>query len=123
MSDLINLLEGLKSLSKQIKNGEVYEPYYEAKTNYENLNEQTKTMLAEAEMESSNRSQSVEVKLTQTEINRWALRSTTYKTHLEGVREARKKLNQTLAKLKATEARLEILRSLNKHVDTDNFNS
>jgi len=110
--DIITLQQAFESIGLEIKNG-IYHRYYEAKSTFENLEEQKKTMLAVSEMKQLNG--------TQTEITRKALVDSDYLEFLEGLAQARIIMNRTFAKLKALEARLDIYRSLNKHFDNTNL--
>ena len=89
-----------------------YEAYYNAKTTYENLDDQKKTTLAQAEINV----QRSESGLTQAQIAREALVQDIYTKHIEGLSFAREDMNQCFAKVKALEAKLDILRSINKHL-------
>ena len=101
-------------IGKEIKEG-AYDRYFEAKTDYENLEEQKKTMLAVYEMKYS-----VEGK-TQSEISRSALADKEYGDWISGLNEARKAMNQAFAKVKALEARLSVYQSLNKHFTNSTY--
>lgn len=112
MLELTQISDALESLGKEInpKEGKgVYEAYYEAKTDFENIDEQKKSMLAFYEMMFLDQK-------TQAEIGRNALACQEYKEFIDGLNEARRRMNQAFAKLKSVEARLDIYRSLNKHL-------
>jgi len=115
--EAIQLAQSLEALGNYVREKKVYETYYEAKTVYENLDQHSKTILAQAEIEVFNESKSVEVKLTQLEITRFALTNKAYTDHLEALKIARKQANDALAVVKSIELRFEVLRSLNRHFE------
>ncbi len=117
--EVYTIQAGLEAIGKEIKNG-VYEDYFEAKTLFGNLDDQKKTMLAQAEIDVLEKARKSELTLTQTDIARFALDKDSYKDHLKGLSEARKQMNQCLAKVKSVESRMEIYRSLNKHLEYTN---
>lgn len=124
MIDAITIGTGLEALGRQVKDEQIYEKYYQSKTIFENLDQQTKTILAQAEIEVRNESKNVEVSITQAEINRFALASTLYQDHIKALNLAREAMNAALAKVKSIEIRLEVYRSLNKHIEKqDNLNN
>jgi hypothetical protein len=115
--DVHQIAQGLESLGKEIRDG-VYSDYYEAKTEAESLEEYKKTMLAVAELEVWSRHPDA----TQSEIARRALASDSYKEYLSGLKEAQRRMNQALAKVKSAEARISIYQSINKHLQYAEFN-
>ena len=124
MIDAITVGEGLEKLGRQIQNEQIYEKYYQAKTTFENLDQQTKTILAQAEIEVRNESKNIEIPITQVETTRFALTSGAYRKHIIALNDSRKEVNDTLAKVKSVELRIEVYRSLNRHLQSqDQFNS
>jgi|SRR3990167_1110989 len=97
------LEELIQHTSKILKN------YHEAKTNYENLEEMKKPILATIEI------RYLDLK-TQNEIARSALADTEYKEYLAGLATARKAYNEAWARLKSLEIKKDCLQSLNKYV-------
>lgn len=103
-----------QQLEDCLKNAEkLYTDMHEAKTKFENLDQMTKQVIAQAEIDAMD--SFLGQRVSQTEIQRKALASELFKTHLEGLKVARDLYNKALAKTKALEIKTEILRSLNKY--------
>ena len=88
----------------------VLKEYHKAKSEYENIKEMQKTMLAVYELKHSDKSP-------QDSIKRHALADDDYKEFLEGLKEAREKFNRAWALLEALRIEVDLLRSLNKHLN------
>ena len=111
--EIQTIAQGLKAIGREIASG-IYETYYEAKTEYENLDEMQKTMLAIYEMKYGEEK-------TQSEITRKALADSEYQDWIRGLNEARRKMNSAYAKVKSVEARTSVYQSLNKHIQYEDY--
>jgi hypothetical protein len=107
--EIQTIAEQLERLYNQVDT--ITEQYQSAKSDYENLDGQTKTMLAFYSMSYEG---------SEAKIQRQALCDSEYKAHLEAVGEARKEYNRCWALLEGLRIKLDCLRSLNKHLDTTN---
>lgn len=107
--EIMQVAEQLEKLYSQVDT--VTEQYQNAKTNYENLDGQTKTTLAFYSMSYEG---------SESKIQRQALCDPEYIKHLETVAMARKEYNRCWALLEGLRIKLDCLRSINKHLDTLN---
>jgi hypothetical protein len=103
--EIITVQKRLEEAYGQID--QVTKHYHRAKTNFETLDKHTKTILA---------SEATKVEGSESERNRRALASDTYAIHEKATQEARKEYNRCNALLKGLELKVEVLRSLNKHL-------
>lgn len=102
--DLPQIQQELEKLYRQVDG--ITDQYHKAKTAKENLDGQTKTMLAFVSMGYEG---------SEAKIQRCALADEIYKKHLEALKIAVKDYNRTWALLEGLRIKMEILRSLNKN--------
>lgn len=86
--------------------------FQEAKTDYENLNNHTKTILAQTSGKYTG---------SEAERTRLALADQDYITHLEALKLTRQQYNRTSALVQGLELKLKILQSLGKHLNLTNI--
>ena len=102
--DLPQIQQELEKLYRQVV--PITETYHQAKTQKENLDGHTKTILACVSMKYEG---------SEAKIQRQALADEDYKSHLEALKLAVKDYNRTWALLEGLKIKMDILRSLNKN--------
>lgn len=107
MADLITTQQQLEEIIKATDG--ILKEYHEAKTEFENLDEQKKPTLAACEIKYLDCG-------TQTEITRKALNDSIYKLHVTALNNARADFNKAWARLKGLEIKLACLQSINKYL-------
>ena len=103
--DIITIQEQLETILNQVD--PITQQYHEAKTDFENLEEQKKVMLAFYSMQYEG---------SEAKIQKMALQSKEYRTWIETLNLARKEYNRCWALLEGLKIKMDILRSLNKNL-------
>lgn len=107
--DLIEINRQLDQIVEQTDR--IYREYHVAKTEFDNLDEQKKPILASYELEYTKKQPDA----SQAEIARHALANEGFKSYLEGLNEARGRYLRALALTKTQEIKLSCLQSLSKN--------
>ena len=105
--DILTITQRLENHYEEVD--DLSAAYYEAKTKYEALERNKKTMLATCELLSQSK--------TQAAITRDALNDPMYTSHLAGLDAAAQKYNQATASFEALKMKISILQSINKHLN------
>lgn len=102
--DLQQIQQELETLYRQVD--KITKEYHEAKTEKENLDGQTKTMLAFVSMGYDG---------SEAKIQRCSLNDQVYKEHLAALKIATQSYNRAWALMEGLKIKMDILRSLNKN--------
>jgi len=105
MIELNTLQSEFEQVYKQVD--KITKDFQETKTNYENLNNHTKTVLAQIATRFTG---------SESERTRLALADSDYVTHLEALKFARQQYNRASALLEGLRLKISILQSLNRHL-------